>query len=84
MHEGCITINTERHYRWRAVDQERNTQAAKQCVRQLRKGCQDVPGGLITEKRTSDGAAKRAILPGVEHRQHRSRNHRAEHSHHPP
>lgn len=32
----------------------------------------------------SSGAAKRAILPGVEHRQHKGLNDRAESSHQPP
>jgi putative transposase len=34
----------------------------------------------ITDKLKSSGAAKRAILPGVEHRQHRYLNNRAENS----
>jgi putative transposase len=38
---------------------------------------------LITDKLNSYGAAKRDILPGVEHRQHRYLNNRAEHSHLP-
>jgi putative transposase len=38
---------------------------------------------LITDKLKSYGAAKREILPGVEHRQHRYLNNRAENSHQP-
>jgi putative transposase len=38
---------------------------------------------IITEKLKSYGAAKREILPGVEHRQQRYLNHRAENSHQP-
>jgi putative transposase len=38
---------------------------------------------LITDKLKSYGAAKREILPGVEHRQHRYLNNRAENSHLP-
>jgi putative transposase len=92
--EVCITINKERHYLWRAVDQDgvelailvqrrRNKQAAKKFFRKLLKGCQYVPRVLITDKLKSYGAAKREILPGVEHRQHRYLNNRAENSHQP-
>jgi putative transposase len=38
---------------------------------------------IITDKLKSYGAAKQEILPGVEHRPHRYRNNRAEHSHQP-
>jgi putative transposase len=38
---------------------------------------------MITDKLKSYGAAKREILPGVEHRQHKELNNRAEHSHQP-
>jgi putative transposase len=37
----------------------------------------------ITDKLKSYGAVKREILPGVEHRQHRYLNNRAENSHQP-
>jgi putative transposase len=92
--EVFITINKERHSLWRAVDQDgvvldilvqrrRNKQAAKKFFRKLLKGCQYVPRMIITEKLKSYGAAKREILPGVEHRQHRYLNNRAENSHQP-
>ena len=92
--EVFITINKERHYLWRAVDQDgtvldilvqrrRNKQAAKKFFRKLLKGCQYVPRVIITDKLKSYGAAKREILPGVEHRQHRYLNNRAEDSHQP-
>ena len=92
--EVFITINKERHYLWRAVDQDgnvldilvqsrRNKQAAKKFFRKLLKGCQYVPRVIITDKLKSYGAAKREILPGVEHRQHRYLNNRAENSHQP-
>ena len=92
--EVFITINKERHYLWRAVDQDgvvldilvqrrRNKQAAKKFFRKLLKGCQYVPRVVITDKLKSYGAAKREILPGVEHRQHRYLNNRAENSHQP-
>jgi len=92
--EVFITMNKERHYLWRAVDQDgveldilvqrrRNKRAAKKFFRKLLKGCQYVPRVVITDKLKSYGAAKREILPGVEHRQHRYLNNRAENSHQP-
>src|ERR671930_445691 len=92
--EVFLTINGKRHYLWRAVDQDdnvldilvqsrRNKQAAKKFFRKLLKGCQYVPRVIITDKLKSYGAAKREILPGVEHRQHRYLNNRAENSHQP-
>jgi putative transposase len=38
---------------------------------------------MITHKLASYGAAKREIMPGVERRQHRGLNNRAENSHQP-
>jgi putative transposase len=92
--EVVITINKEWHYLWRAVDQDgvvldilvqrrRNKQAAKKFFRKLLKGLTYVPRVLITDKLKSYGAAKREILPGVEHRQHKYLNNRAENSHQP-
>jgi hypothetical protein len=42
-----------------------------------------VPRVIITDKLKSYAAAKRDILPGVEHRQHKGLNNRAENSHQP-
>jgi putative transposase len=92
--EVFLTIHGKRHYLWRAVDQEgnildilvqrrRDKKAAKKLFRKLLKGCQYVPRVIITDKLKSYGAAKREILPGVEHRQHRYLNNRAENSHQP-
>ena len=41
------------------------------------------PRVLITDKLRRYGAAKREIMPGVEHRQHKGLNNRAENSHQP-
>ena len=41
------------------------------------------PRVLITDKLASYGAAKRELMPSVEHRQHRGLNNRAENSHQP-
>jgi putative transposase len=38
---------------------------------------------MITDKLGSYGAAKRDIMPGVEHRSHKGLNNRAENSHQP-
>jgi putative transposase len=92
--EVFLTINGERHYLWRAVDQNgnildilvqrrRDKHAAKTFFRKLLKGLAYVPRVLITDKLKSYGAAKGEILPGVEHRQHRYLNNRAENSHQP-
>jgi putative transposase len=92
--EVFLTIHGERHYLWRAVDQDgnildilvqsrRNKKAAKKFFRKLLKGCQYVPRVITTDKLKSYGAAKRELLPSVEHRQHRYLNNRAENSHQP-
>jgi len=92
--EVILTIKGEHHYLWRAVDQEgtvldilvqrrRDKRAAKKFFRKLLKGLTYVPRVIITDKLKSYGAAKREILPGVEHRQHRALNNRAENSHQP-
>src|SRR4030095_11828 len=47
------------------------------------KGLLYVPRVIITDKLKSYGAAKREILPGVAHRQHRYLNNRAENLHQP-
>jgi len=62
------------------VQRRRDQQAAKQFFRTLLKGLRSVPRVLITDKLKSYGAAKRALLPGLEHRQHRYLNNRAENS----
>jgi hypothetical protein len=43
-----------------------------------------VPRVILTDTLKSYGAAKQEIGPGVEHRQHRYLNNRAENSHQPP
>jgi putative transposase len=44
---------------------------------------QYVPRAIVTDKLGSYGAAKREVLPDVEHRQSRYLNNRAENSHRP-
>jgi putative transposase len=92
--EVFLSINGERQYLWRAVDQDghvldilvqrrRDKHAAKKFFRKLLKGLTYVPRVIITDQLKSYEAAKREILPGVEHRQHRYLNNRAENSHQP-
>jgi putative transposase len=65
------------------VQRRRDKQAAKKFFHKLLKGLTYVPRVIVTDKLKSYGAAKREILPGVEHRQHRYLNNRAENSHQP-
>ena len=92
--EVFLSINGQRHYLWRAVDQDgtvldilvqrlRDKYAAKKFFRKLLKGCRYLPRVIITDRLKSYGAAKREILPRVEHRQHRYLSNRAENSHQP-
>jgi putative transposase len=92
--EVFLTINGQRHYLWRAVDQDgtvldilvqrrRDKKAAKTFFRKLLKGLRYVPRVIITDKLASYGAARRELLPSVEHRQHRYLNNREENSHQP-
>jgi putative transposase len=92
--EVVITIAGEKHWLWRAVDQEgfvldvlvqsrRDKKAAKRLLRKLLKKQGRAPRVLITDKLRSYAAAKREIMLGVEHRQHKGLNNRAENSHQP-
>ena len=92
--EVFIRIRGKQHYLWRAVDQEgnvldilvqsrRSATAAKRFFRKLLKGLRYVPRVIVTDKLKSYAAAKRQILPSVEHRQSRYLNNRAEVSHQP-
>jgi putative transposase len=80
--EVFLTIKSERHYLWRAVEQDgnvldilvqcrRDKQAAKTFFRKLLKELTYVPRVLVPDKLKSNGAAKRELLPEVAHRQHR-------------
>lgn len=92
--EVFIRIQGKVHYLWRAVDQDgivldilvqsrRNAKAAKRFFRKLLRGLQYAPRVIVTDKLRSYGAAKRKVLPHVEHRQSRYLNNRAENSHRP-
>ena len=90
--EVFLRIRGKVHYLWRAVDQHgvvldilvqsrRNAKAAKRFFRKLLRGLQYVPRVLVIDKLRSYAAAKREVMPGVEHRQSRYLNNRAEVSH---
>jgi putative transposase len=89
-----IFIAGRKHWLWRAVDQDghvldeivqgrRDTQAARRLLIRLLKKQGLAPKRIITDKLRSYGAAKRDIMPTVEHRSHKSLNNRAENSHLP-
>ena len=65
------------------VQSRRNKAAAEKFFRKLLKGCTYVPRVLITDKLGSYEAAKKDVLPSVEHRRHKRLNNRAENSHQP-
>jgi len=86
--------NGVQHYLWRAVDRDgmvldsllqarRDQAAAVRFLRKLLKGLADVPRVIITEKRASSSAARRAVLPRVAHRRHTGLQKRAENAHQP-
>ena len=93
--EAAVTINGERHFLWRAVDQDgfvlevlvqkrRDTKAARRFIRKLLSGQGAVPRVMVTDKLGSYGAANREIsLTDCDHRQHKGLNNRAENSHQP-
>jgi putative transposase len=77
-----IEIAGKRHRLWRAVDQHgraldvlvqsrRDKRAAKRRLRRLLKKQGRPPRVPITDKLASYPAAKRELLPGVEHRRHK-------------
>jgi putative transposase len=92
--EVFLSMRCERHYPWRVGDRDghifdtlvqrhRDTRAAKQSFRKLFKRLTYVPGVMSSDKPASDRAAKRELLPSLEHRQHTYLNNGAENSHQP-
>ena len=92
--EVVITISGIKHWLWRAIDQtgmvldilvqsRRDTKAAKSLLRKLLKRQCRAPRVMVTDKLASYGAAKREVMPSVEHRKHKGLNNRAENSHQP-
>jgi len=92
--EVFLKMNGVQHYLWRAVDQngvtidilvqpKRDRWAALRFFRKLLGGAGAAPRVIIKDKLRSYAAAKRWILPEVEHRQSRYLNNRCENSHQP-
>ncbi len=92
--EAVVSIRGKKHWLWRAVDQDgfvlevlvqsrRNAKSAKRLMRKLLMGQGRAPRVMITDKLRSYDAAKREIMPGVEHRSLKGLNNRAENSHQP-
>jgi putative transposase len=89
--EAVVSIRGKRHWLWRAVDQDgfvlevlvqnrRNAKAAKRLMRKLLRSQGRAPRVMITDKLRSYDAAKRDLMPGVEHRSYKGLNNRAENS----
>jgi putative transposase len=92
--EVFVKIRGDRHYLWRAVDQDgdvidilvqkhRNARAAKRFFRKLLKGQGSEPWHLVTDKLRSYAAAHRSVMPSVAHDTEQYANNRAEVSHQP-
>jgi len=92
--DSGLTIAGVKHWLWRAVDQNgmvldilvqsrRDARAAKRLLCKLLKRQCRPPRVMVTDKLASYGAAKRAVMPSVEHRKHKGLNNRAENSHQP-
>ncbi len=89
--EVFLSINGERRYLWRAVDQggnildilvtsKRDKHSAKRFFRKLLRS-HPKPRVVVTDKLRSYRAALKELLPWTEHRQSRYLNNRAENSH---
>src|SRR3954447_3327936 len=90
--EVALKIAGKKHWLWRAggqdgivldilVQSRRDKRAAKRLLHKLLKRECRAPRVMITDKLASYGAAKKEIMPGVEHRQHKRLHNRAENSH---
>ena len=92
--ELFVTIQGQRQYLWRAVDEEgdvidilvqsrRDRRAAARFFRTLLKGQGREPRRLITDKLRSYTAAHRTMMPSVVHGTQQYENNRAEGAHQP-
>ena len=77
-----VTIAGQKHWLWRAVDQDgyvldeivqrrRDTKAAKRLLKRLLEKQGVAPKRIITDKLASNGAAKREVMPDIDHRSHK-------------
>jgi putative transposase len=87
-----ITVQGERRYLWRAVDQDdhvidiliqsrKDKQAARRFFHKMLQEQGQSPRWMITDKLRSYGASRREVMPSVVHHQDRYANNRAEASH---
>ncbi len=85
LNEMVITIAGRKHWLWRTVDQDgyvldeivqarRNNKAAKRLLPRLLKKQGFAPKWMITDKLRSYCAARRQVMPNVEHRSHKGLN----------
>jgi putative transposase len=92
--EVFIKINGVLHYFWRAVDQygdeidilvqkRKNKAAATRFFKRLLKGQAGKPLMVVTDKLTSYAAAKKELIPSVEHSTVQYANNGCELSHQP-
>ena len=92
--EVFLRIDGELHHLWRAVDQPglvldilvsatRNPTAAKRFFKRLLHSLNYEPSRFVADGLRSYRVVHRDIMPGVEHRQSRHLNNRAENSHRP-
>lgn len=92
--EMVVSIKGKKYWLWRAVDangyvldallqSRRNKGAALRLMRKLLKSQGVTPRVMVTDKLRSYSAAKRQLMPGVEHRSHKGLNNRVENSHLP-
>ncbi|MDF2810317.1 MAG: family transposase [Microvirga sp.] len=81
--EVVISIAGKKHWLWRAVDQDgyvldeivqtrRHTKAAKRLLARLIRKQVITPKRIVTDKLRSHGAARRQVMPNVEHRSHKA------------
>jgi len=87
--EVFVTIAGQRHYLWRAVDQDgdvvdvylqarRDAEAAKRFFRRLLRSHGTSPRKIVTDKLGSYGVARRALMPETIHSNNRYANNRVE------
>jgi putative transposase len=92
--EVFININGVLHYLWRAVGEDgdeidilvqkrKDKKAARRFFRKLLKGQQALPIKIVTDKLRSYSAAKKELIPDVEHSTKQYENNRCELSHQP-
>ncbi len=92
--EVFVSIQGQRQYLWRAVDQDgdtldilvqrrRDRRAAERFFRKLLKGQESVPRTMVTDKLKSYSGARRTTMPSVVHVTQQYANNRAEVSHEP-